>query len=119
MRTSIIIIVQEACHLFKTHRLCDNHGEMNACIDLPFPATRPFEIGFRAAWERVQRFVDSAPPLAPLCLACNTRGYCPRCPAWSHLENGTLTDPVPYLCEIARARKAQYQTSEVSKTSEV
>lgn len=83
-------------------------GEMNACIDLPWPAARPLEIGFRAAWEQVQRFVDSAPPLAPLCLACDARTYCPRCPAWSQLETGTLTEPVPYLCEIARGRKERY-----------
>jgi MoaA/NifB/PqqE/SkfB family radical SAM enzyme len=83
-------------------------GEMGACIDLPFPAARPLEIGFHAAWELVQRFVDQAPPLARLCLACNRRAFCPRCPAWSNLETGTLTDPVPYLCEIARARQERY-----------
>ena len=78
---------------------------MNACIDLPLPAARPLEVGFRAAWEQVQRFVDSAPPLAAACLACDVRTYCPCCPAWAQLETGTLTEPVPYLCEIARARK--------------
>ncbi len=83
-------------------------GEMNACIGLPWPAARPLEIGFRAAWEQVQRFVDSAPPLPPLCVACEARAFCPRCPAWSKLETGTLTEPVPYLCEIARARKERY-----------
>jgi molybdenum cofactor biosynthesis enzyme MoaA len=83
-------------------------GEMNACIDLLLPAARPLEIGFRAAWQQVQGFVDSAPPLAPLCLACDARAFCPRCPAWSHLESGTLTEPVPYLCEIALARKERY-----------
>ena len=45
---------------------------------------------------------------APLCHACDVRAYCPRCPAWSRLENGTLSEPVPYLCEIARARKERY-----------
>ena len=83
-------------------------GEMNACVGLPLPAARPLEIGFRAAWERVQGFVDSAPPLAPQCLACEARAFCPRCPAWSELETGTLTEPVPYLCEIARARRERY-----------
>ena len=83
-------------------------GEMNACVDLPLPDARPLEIGFRAAWEQVQRFVDSAPPLAPLCRACDVRTYCGRCPAWSYLETGTLTEPVPYLCEIAHARQEYY-----------
>jgi MoaA/NifB/PqqE/SkfB family radical SAM enzyme len=83
-------------------------GEMNACIDLPLPAARPLETGFRAAWELVQRYVDSAPPLAAASLACDARAFCPRCPAWSALETGTLNEPVPYLCEIARARKERY-----------
>jgi radical SAM protein with 4Fe4S-binding SPASM domain len=83
-------------------------GEMNVCLDLPMPAARPLEIGFRAAWEQVQRFVDDAPPLASACFACDARVYCGRCPAWSFLETNTLTEPVPYLCEIARARKERY-----------
>lgn len=83
-------------------------GEMNACIDLPFPAAHPLDIGFHAAWEQVQGFVDSAPLLAAVCLACDVRTYCPRCPAWSQLETDTLNEPVPYLCEIARTRKDHY-----------
>jgi radical SAM protein with 4Fe4S-binding SPASM domain len=96
------------CQAGKAAFVVNPLGEMNPCLDLTQPAARPSEIGFRAAWEQVQRFVDSAPPLAPLCLACDARGYCPRCPAWSQLESGTLTEPVPYLCEIARARKERY-----------
>ncbi|VVB72074.1 Uncharacterised protein [uncultured archaeon] len=89
---------------------------MNACLDMPFPAARPLEIGFHAAWGQVQRFVDSAPSMSPICLACDVRViYCPRCPAWSYLETGALTEPIPYLCEIARARQKRYQT----QTSEV
>ena len=83
-------------------------GEMNVCLDLPFPGARTLEVGFRAAWKQVQQTVDSAPPLAAPCLACDARTFCPRCPAWLYLETGTLTDPVPYLCDIARARKERY-----------
>jgi MoaA/NifB/PqqE/SkfB family radical SAM enzyme len=83
-------------------------GEMNVCLDMSVPASRPLEIGFRTTWEQVQRFVDTAPPITSVCLACDARIYCPRCPAWSWLETSTLTEPVPYLCEIARARKERY-----------
>jgi MoaA/NifB/PqqE/SkfB family radical SAM enzyme len=96
------------CQAGQTAFFVNPQGEMNACINLPLPAARPLEVGFRAAWEQVQGWVDSASPLAPLCLACDTRAYCPRCPVWSALETGTLTEPVPYLCEIAGARKLQY-----------
>ncbi len=83
-------------------------GEMKACISLLRPASRLLEIGFPAAWEQLQRFVDSAPPPAPLCVACEARAFCQRCPAWSELETGAMNEPVPYLCEIARARKERY-----------
>ena len=96
------------CQAGKAAFVVNPSGEMNVCLDLPLPAARPLEIGFPAAWEQVQGYVDSAPPLAPLCLACNARVYCLRCPAWSYLETNKLTEPVPYLCEIARARKERY-----------
>jgi len=96
------------CQAGRAAFVVNPRGEMNACIDLPLPSARPLEIGFRAAWEQVQGYVDSAPPPAPLCLACEARTFCPRCPAWSELETGTLTEPVPYLCEIARARRERY-----------
>jgi radical SAM protein with 4Fe4S-binding SPASM domain len=83
-------------------------GEMNACVDLPQPAALPLEIGFAAAWERVQAFVDGAPPESPVCRYCADRVYCERCPAWSYLETNTLSDPVPYLCEIAQARRERH-----------
>lgn len=84
-------------------------GDMNVCLDIPLPAARPLDIGFLAAWKQVQDYVDSSPPLASSCLACDARAYCPRCPAWSALEAGNMVEPVPYLCEIARARKERYQ----------
>lgn len=97
------------CHGGQVAFIVNPRGEMNVCNQLPLPAARPLDIGFSAAWEQVQGYVDAAPPLAPLCLACNARAYCPRCPAWSYLETGTLTEPVPYLCQIARARKERYE----------
>lgn len=96
------------CHAGKASFIVTPGGEMNACLDLPMPAARPLETGFTSAWSQLQHFVASAPPAAPVCLACIDRAQCPRCPAWSSLETNTLTEPVPYLCEIARARQAHY-----------
>ncbi len=93
------------CQAGKAVFVINARGEMNACMDLPLPAARPLETGFRAAWEQTQRYVDTAPPLAAACQTCAARGYCPRCPAWSLLETNTLNEPVPYLCEVAWARK--------------
>jgi radical SAM protein with 4Fe4S-binding SPASM domain len=96
------------CQAGRAAFVVNPRGEMNPCLDLTHPAARPLEIGFQDAWVQVQRYVDAAPPIAPLCLACEARAYCPRCPAWSQLETGTLTQPVPYLCEIAHTRKERY-----------
>ena len=97
------------CQAGKSAFVIESSGEMNPCLSLSQPSARPRDIGFRAAWESVQRFADNAPPLDPACLACDARSYCQRCPGWSFMETGTLTDVVPYLCDIARMRKERYQ----------
>jgi radical SAM protein with 4Fe4S-binding SPASM domain len=83
-------------------------GDMNVCILLPKPGARPLEIGFHEAWMEVVKYVSSAPAPSSACLACGERVFCGRCPAWSLMENGTLTEPVPYWCDIARARTKRY-----------
>lgn len=35
-------------------------------------------------------------------------------PAWSSLETNTFTEPVPYLCDIAWARKARYDVKNIA-----
>ncbi|MEN6561034.1 MAG: radical SAM protein [Acidobacteriota bacterium] len=98
------------CRAGRAAFVVDAAGRMNACSLLPRPAARPLEIGFRAAWRSVCAFVDAAPPASPVCGDCEARAFCGRCPAWSLLETGTLTEPVPYLCGIARARRERFGT---------
>jgi radical SAM protein with 4Fe4S-binding SPASM domain len=97
-----------SCHAGKASFVINPAGEMNVCLVLAQPAARPLKTGFPGAWQHVQHYVDSAPPAASECCACEALAYCGRCPAWSMMETGTLTEPVPYLCEIAWARKARY-----------
>jgi radical SAM protein with 4Fe4S-binding SPASM domain len=96
------------CQAGKAAFVINPVGEMNLCLILPAPAARPLETGFSEAWKQVQQYVDAAPPAASECRACDALSYCGRCPAWSMMETGTLTEPVPYLCDIARARKERY-----------
>ena len=96
------------CHAGKAAFVINPAGEMNACLVLSQPAARPLDTGFPEAWKQVRQYVDSAPPAVSECRACDALAYCGRCPAWSMLETGTLSEPVPYLCEIARARKERY-----------
>jgi radical SAM protein with 4Fe4S-binding SPASM domain len=97
------------CHAGKAAFVINPAGEMNVCLVLSQPAALPLKTGFPEAWRQVQHYVDAAPPAAAECRACDALEYCARCPAWSMMENGTLTDPVPYLCAIARARKERYE----------
>ncbi|HSQ79258.1 MAG TPA: radical SAM protein [Candidatus Bathyarchaeia archaeon] len=83
-------------------------GEMNVCSLLPRPGARPLRTGFAEAWSEVRAYVKSAPAASPECGACEALPYCGRCPAWSLMETGTMTEPVPYLCAVARARLARY-----------
>lgn len=96
------------CRAGQAAFVVDAAGEMNVCSFLPRPAARPLETGFAEAWRRVVRYVAGAPPASPACRDCEARAYCGRCPAWSLMETGTLTEPVPYLCGIARARKERF-----------
>ena len=97
------------CKAGKAAFVVNPSGDMNACLILPVPALRPLESGFQAAWTQMTQYVDSAGAPSPVCLSCDARAYCGRCPAWSLIETGTLTEPVPYWCEIARARKERYE----------
>ncbi|HOT94242.1 MAG TPA: radical SAM protein [Methanoregulaceae archaeon] len=98
------------CHAGKSAFAIGPGGEMNVCLLMDRPSARPLETGFGAAWSRVQAFVDGAGPPDPACRGCDAVMHCGRCPAWSLMETGTLTAPVPYLCEIARARKEWFST---------
>lgn len=99
------------CQAGQSSFVITSSGEMNLCLDLPKPTARPIDIGFSMAWHRLGQFRDSAPPISQDCMGCDAKPYCPRCPAWSYLENGSLTDPVPYLCEIAQERRNRYLVS--------
>jgi radical SAM protein with 4Fe4S-binding SPASM domain len=99
------------CQAGKAAFVLSPAGEMNVCLVLSQPAAKPLETGFAEAWKQVQQYVDTAPGAAAECRTCDALAYCGRCPAWSMTETGTLTDPVPYLCEIARARKELYGRS--------
>jgi len=96
------------CQAGKAAFVVTPRGEMIVCMDVPFPAARPAQLGFPAAWMEVQPYVNTAPPMAAVCRECEVRNYCPRCPGWSYIEGRTLTEPVPYLCELARARQARF-----------
>lgn len=92
------------CHAGTASYVVNAAGEMNVCMDLPRPAARVLECGFRAAWEAVNRVVDSVSPQTS-CTGCDLERFCPRCPAFAWLETGDLAAGVPYFCQIAKERR--------------
>lgn len=96
------------CYAGQSSFYVNSHGKMNVCVDLPLPEAQPLDIGFPSAWKAVQEVVNCAPRLNDRCVSCDARAYCPSCPAWSMQVSGRLNEPVPYMCEIARARKARF-----------
>jgi radical SAM protein with 4Fe4S-binding SPASM domain len=92
------------CNAGRSGFVISPSGDMNICLDLAEPAARPVERGFAQAWHQIRRYVEAAPGLGEACGNCGVRDYCVRCPASSFLESRTLTEPVPYLCELARLR---------------
>jgi len=60
---------------------------------------------FREGWERyVAGVLKLETARHTRCHVCTLRAMCGQCPAWSLMENGTLDDPVDYLCDITAAR---------------
>jgi radical SAM protein with 4Fe4S-binding SPASM domain len=96
------------CHAGRSSFTLGPDGRMGVCQLLPQPGERPLEIGFAGAWKEAQLYVESATKTTSACSDCDLLAHCLRCPAWSLMETGTLTEPVPYLCDIAEARKAAF-----------
>ena len=97
------------CRAGRAAFVVDSSGAMNVCSLLPRPGARPLETGFAEAWARVVGYVDEAPPPSAACRDCGVAAFCGRCPAWSLMETGTLTEPVPYLCGVAKARRERFR----------
>ncbi len=97
------------CQAGKSSFVINSQGEMNACIDLPFPRISLLKCDFNTAWKNVQEFVESNSILSETCLRCEAREYCYRCPARSFSFTGTFNEPIPYLCKIAYEKKTHYE----------
>ncbi|SNX74134.1 radical SAM protein with 4Fe4S-binding SPASM domain [Cereibacter ovatus] len=94
-----------ACQVGKSSFAINSFGRMLPCLNLDRPALEPRETGFSMAWRQLQSHVDAAPPVDPECASCEAAAHCPRCPAWSVTETGSLTAPARYLCDLMQAKR--------------
>ena len=81
-------------------------GRMTPCGLMSEPVVYPLETGFEEAWEELKKAVGKIPPCWE-CKECDKKDDCFYCPARLKLETGQYDKPAPYLCEIARLRRAQ------------
>ena len=72
-------------------------GEMRPCVILSSPAVSVFDVGFRAAWERIVEETGKI-RLSAKCSACSMRHLCRTCAASALLEEGSYESTPEYMC---------------------
>lgn len=82
-------------------------GRMTPCGMMNQPVTRPFEIGFGAAWESIRQATDEI-RLPAACKECRKRFACMICGALSIAEgDGDAMKRPEYLCQMTDAYLAE------------
>lgn len=80
------------------------NGDMHTCISMrsgkAVPPSKPFEIGFEAAWAQLQKEHDRIFCRPPVCQVCDMAEEClHNCPARRLEGTGFLHKPDPYTCQ--------------------
>ena len=83
----------------------DPYGKMSMCILLRDREYSLKEMSFKQIWD------EAFPPLYRKmrsadhqCNSCDLITLCSKCPAWSHMEKGSLEGRVEYSCEVGHRR---------------
>ena len=85
----------------------DPRGFMHPCL---MWRQAPYDLlaGSIPGWHRhVEQLLQRRAPAGSLCVTCPDRSLCPSCAATSALEAEAPGLPVPYYCDVCRARVAQ------------
>ena len=76
------------------------NGDMEVCGFMSWCRSRPFEVGFRAAWEDLLKKLASVKVPAK-CQTCDLARFCSACPGVRYAETGRPDGIPPRLCENA------------------
>ncbi len=79
------------------------NGEMYPCCMMPWIKAKPFETGFKTAWEQIS---DACAEIlqSKQCADCALKSICPSCAALQHAEtNGDPTCRPEYLCRMSES----------------
>lgn len=86
------------CRVYRTSFWVDWNGAMEACSYMSSNVARPFDQGFKDAWNRLLE-KNAALRLPDKCRLCHALSACPVCPGIREAETG-FPDGVPqHLCE--------------------
>ena len=89
----------------------DPYGQMSACEMARF---RSYDLrcgSFGEGWNDViPEILKVKPKVDYSCSHCQLISLCGQCPGWAWLEQGSLDQPVEYLCQIAHLRAQAFHT---------
>jgi len=104
------------CGAGRTGFHLDADGGLRPCLMVTGVRADAVAMGFAAAWEAVSGEVAGLPGERDgACSGCELRSLCGRCAGLAELEAGKRETPIPYLCELGRARReVLYQDDEAS-----
>lgn len=91
-------------------------GRMLPCGMMPYPETKPLEIGFDKAWEYIKTETRKI-RLPKECAGCAKRDVCPVCAAVCVTESGAFDGVPEYMCRMTEEmiKQMQYTSEERSK----
>ena len=82
-------------------------GIMVPCGMMKEPAINLLQTSFNEAWDRLCEGIYDI-PVCSECEKCSLRGFCDVCPAKLKTETGHYDRPAPYLCELARLSRKEF-----------
>jgi radical SAM protein with 4Fe4S-binding SPASM domain len=83
----------------------DPYGQLSMCMLSRLPAYDLRQGSFRQGWrEFLPEYRFQPAMLESECDRCELYALCGQCPGWSQLEGTPVSQPVEYLCRVARLR---------------
>jgi len=96
------------CYAGRNTVAINPYGDVLPCLQFMLNMGNLREHAFSEIW-REQRGYSEYKNLTggdlKKCLECEIRNFCGRCPGLALIETGSVTEPCPVACSLARARK--------------
>ena len=92
----------------------DPTGKMHPCAPFEYEGYDLKKGTLREGWhEAIPKFIDTYPCQPGACQSCDLVDLCGPCAAFALLEGCSVTGPVPYKCELVKARAEKYCAEKV------